>query len=65
MSERVKGRSILVTGAGSGMGRVIALSLAEEGADVTLFDLNLDAANAVKEEINPSGGSAVVFLGTS
>lgn len=29
--------------AGSGMGRVIALSLAEEGANVTLFDPNLDA----------------------
>jgi meso-butanediol dehydrogenase/(S,S)-butanediol dehydrogenase/diacetyl reductase len=28
MSERVEGRSILITGAGSGMGRVIALALA-------------------------------------
>lgn len=63
MSERVKDRSILVTGAGSGMGRTIALSLAAEGANVTLFDLNLDAATAVKNEITAAGGSAVAVSG--
>lgn len=63
MSERVKDRSILVTGAGSGMGRTIALALAAEGANVTLFDLNLDAATAVKEEITAAGGSAAAVSG--
>jgi meso-butanediol dehydrogenase/(S,S)-butanediol dehydrogenase/diacetyl reductase len=51
MSRRVEGRSILITGAGSGMGRVIALALADEGANVTLLDLNLEAANPFKVEI--------------
>lgn len=63
MSGRVEGRSILVTGAGSGMGRVIALALAQEGANVTLFDMNLDAAIKVKDEITANGGSAVAVSG--
>lgn len=63
MSGRVEGRSILVTGAGSGMGRVISLALAANGAQVTLFDLNGDAAEAVREEIVSLGGDAVAISG--
>ena len=50
------GRSALVTGAASGIGRACAERLARAGAVVTLLDLNGDAAKEVVDEI---GGEAV------
>jgi meso-butanediol dehydrogenase/(S,S)-butanediol dehydrogenase/diacetyl reductase len=50
------GRRALVTGAGTGIGRAIALALAEAGARVAVTDINGDAAQAVAGEI----GSAAV-----
>jgi meso-butanediol dehydrogenase/(S,S)-butanediol dehydrogenase/diacetyl reductase len=63
MSGRVSGKRVLVTGAGSGMGRSIALALAAEGAKLTLFDLNGDAAQTVRDEIVQGGGEAVAAAG--
>lgn len=48
----------LVTGAASGIGRGIALALAEAGHPVILADLNLDGAEAVAAEIRQIGGTA-------
>jgi 3-hydroxybutyrate dehydrogenase len=50
------GRSALVTGAASGIGRACAYRLASAGAEVTVVDLNGDAARKVAEEF---GGKAV------
>lgn len=63
MSGRVEGTRILVTGAGSGMGRSIARALAAEGARLTLFDLNGEAAEVVRDEIVGQGGEALVSAG--
>jgi 3-hydroxybutyrate dehydrogenase len=52
----LKGRSALVTGAASGIGRACAGRLARAGAAVTVMDLNGDAARKVAEEF---GGEAV------
>ncbi len=52
----LKGRSALVTGAASGIGRACAGRLARAGAAVTVVDLNGDAAREVAEEF---GGKAV------
>lgn len=48
MAEReLEGRRIIVTGAGSGMGRAIATLFAEHGARQTLFDINADGLAAL------------------
>ena len=49
----------LVTGAGKGIGRSIALTFAKEGSCVVVNDINLDDANAVAEEIITGGGKAI------
>jgi NAD(P)-dependent dehydrogenase (short-subunit alcohol dehydrogenase family) len=53
----------LVTGAGAGIGRAIALRLAMGGADLGLFDLNTAGANATAEAIAALGRRVVVAEG--
>ena len=48
----------LVTGAGTGCGRAIALALAANGASVAVNDLNIERADKVAEEIHDGGGTA-------
>lgn len=55
---RLAGRAALVTGAGSGIGKAIAITYAREGARVIASDINEDAANAVAAQIEDSGGEA-------
>lgn len=58
MAGRVEGKAVVVTGAGSGMGRAFARALAAEGATVGVLDLNKDAAEDAAGEI----GDAAVPL---
>jgi NAD(P)-dependent dehydrogenase (short-subunit alcohol dehydrogenase family) len=51
MAGRLEGKAALVTGAGAGIGRAIALRFAAEGARVLVSDINDDAARAVGAEI--------------
>jgi 2-hydroxycyclohexanecarboxyl-CoA dehydrogenase len=59
MDLNLKGRTALVTGAGQGVGRRIALTLAGEGARVGVNDLVAARAQKVVDEITAAGGSAV------
>ncbi|EJN04437.1 3-hydroxyacyl-CoA dehydrogenase [Phyllobacterium sp. YR531] len=52
----LEGHTAIVTGGGSGLGAATARLLAENGAKVALFDINLDAAQKVAQEI---GGLAL------
>ena len=57
---RLEGRAALVTGAGSGIGRAVALRFAAEGARVALLDKADEAVlEAVAEEIGGAGGRAL------
>lgn len=49
----------LVTGAGQGIGKAIALTFADEGSCVVVNDIDLDKATAVAEQINASGEKAL------
>jgi len=59
----VSGRSAIVTGAGSGIGRAIALRLADSGAAVIVNDLDGDRAASVVTEITDAGGLAEASAG--
>jgi 3-oxoacyl-[acyl-carrier protein] reductase len=61
---KLDGKSALVTGAGRGIGRSIALKLASEGAGVVVNDLDEAPALDVVEEIRKNGGTAVPFPGS-
>ena len=56
---KLQGKTAIVTGAASGIGREIALEFAREGANVAIADLNLAAANATAAEIVASGNKAL------
>lgn len=54
----LKGKTAVITGGGSGIGKGIAKVFAAQGANVKIVELNEDAGLAVVQEITNSGGSA-------
>ena len=57
LSRSVKGLTVLITGAASGMGRATAQVFAAEGANVAVTDINAEGTQAVADEITATGGS--------
>ena len=52
-------RTVIITGAGGGLGRAYALAFAAEGANVVVNDIRADAAQDVVREIAAAGGQAL------
>jgi len=56
---RLKDKKAIVTGAGQGIGRSIALKMAHEGADVVIAEMNPDSGNQIKKEVEALGRRAL------
>jgi 3-oxoacyl-[acyl-carrier protein] reductase len=61
MPKQLDGRVALVTGAASGMGRAIALRFAQEGAKVSVVDIDLGGAKKVANEIKKLKSKAIAI----
>lgn len=61
-NPRLKGQAALVTGANSGIGKAVAIALANEGASMVVnFVTKPEAAQAVVDEIKSNGGTAIAL----
>lgn len=63
MGERLDGTTALVTGASSGIGAATALALAGQGAAVALVARRTDRLTALAEQVERTGGQALVLTG--
>jgi NADP-dependent 3-hydroxy acid dehydrogenase YdfG len=61
MTDNIKGKSIVITGASSGLGEAAARLLAEKGAKVVLAARRTDRIAALAAEINAQGGEAIAL----
>jgi len=62
VKERFKKKVAIITGAGQGMGKQIAIDLAAEGAKVVMSDIISERLDIVKKEINKEGGECLSIL---
>lgn len=56
---RLAGKTAIITGAGSGMGKAMAILFAEEGAKLIVADINRESIDDVVSEIQQEGGQAL------
>ncbi len=59
----LKGKTIVVTGGGQGLGRAMAIELASAGANLALIDLNEEPLNEAVQLCKDAGGDAKPYLG--
>lgn len=57
----LKGKSAIITGGGSGIGKAISVLFAKQGAKVHIIELNADAAQQTVTEIEAEGGAAAAY----
>ncbi len=58
---KLKGRVALITGAAQGIGKSVALLLAQNGADIVVSDINLEKAEETAKEIESIGSKAIAI----
>jgi 2-hydroxycyclohexanecarboxyl-CoA dehydrogenase len=59
--RNLSGRAVVVTGGGGGIGGATCRRFAEEGSKVAVFDMNLESAQKVADEITAQGGVGQAF----
>lgn len=59
MDLELRDKSVIITGGGSNIGRAITLGFAQEGAKITIGDIDTDQANAVADQARKAGAAAV------
>lgn len=59
--KSLNGKTALVTGGGSGIGRASAVQLAKQGVHICIVDLKEDRAAETKEAILSEGGNAIIY----
>ena len=52
---RLKGKNALITGSAQGIGKSLAIGMANEGANIAVADINIESARATAEEVSKSG----------
>ncbi|CAI2372325.1 unnamed protein product [Moneuplotes crassus] len=57
----VKNEHVYITGAGSGLGKIVSKKLAKLGANITVTDIDLTAAEQTVQEIELEGGNAIAI----
>ncbi|XP_055940996.1 short-chain dehydrogenase/reductase family 16C member 6-like isoform X2 [Argiope bruennichi] len=57
----IKGQTVLITGGGSGIGRLLAIRFAKRGARIVVWDLNLNGAQETAKLVKDQGGEAFAF----
>ena len=62
MAQSLHGRTALLTGASKGLGKAMALALAQTGARIALVSRDAAKLNIVAQEIRDGGGSAEIFV---
>jgi len=64
LKEKIlRGQVVVITGAGSGIGRLLSLKLAQEGCRLALWDINFQMCESVASEIHNTGGDARAYSG--
>ena len=62
MTRSLNGRVAVITGAGSGMGRSMALRLAEDNARIAIWDINGEGAEETARMVRDAGGTAIAIV---
>lgn len=57
----ITGETVLITGGGSGIGRMLAVRFAKHGARIVVWDLNLEAAQETAKIVKEAGGDAYAY----
>jgi NAD(P)-dependent dehydrogenase (short-subunit alcohol dehydrogenase family) len=59
--DRVKDKVAVITGAARGLGKADVLTLAREGADIAIWDVNMEGAEQTAREVRELGRKAIVM----